>query len=101
MVEQSVNRHFSYVTWKMSKEDNNGNVSPYCECYVGGIALHDGLNQGARVNASLDIINTLCRYYDAYAPIVTDNSESVNKLIDTKSQQIRLFVSEDENIIIK
>jgi hypothetical protein len=60
------------------------------------VAYHDGLNQAARLNAGLDIINTLCKHYDVYAPIVVDNSESNLNILDTDSQQIRLEVFDSE-----
>ena len=48
----------------------------------------------------LDIIRTLCKIYNAYAPIVIDNAESTNDILDTESQQIRLYVSKDSKLTI-
>lgn len=55
-----------------------------------------GLNNAARINVGLDIINTLNDYYGITAPIFVDNSEAVTKLINTNSQILSLIVSEKD-----
>ena len=101
LLEQKVNKHFSLVKWRMFRQNINGNKEPYCECYVNNTAYHDGLNSAMKINAGLDIINTLCKIYNCNAPITIDNNESVNDIIPTQSQQIRLYVSKDTSLIIK
>lgn len=101
LLEEKVNRHFNLVEWRMFRQNINGNREPYCECYVDGTAYHDGLNSAKRINAGLDIINTLCSIYQLHAPIVMDNCESTNKILPTVSQQIRLYVSNDKKLTIK
>ena len=100
MLEEKVNKHFQIVKWKMFRQMINGNKESYCECYVNGAAYHDTLNSAAKLNAGLDIIRTLCKIYNAYAPIVIDNAESTNDILDTESQQIRLYVSKDSKLTI-
>lgn len=100
LLEDEVNSHFSYVKFNMFREYNNGNKEPYCECTHNGIPYSD-LNSADKINCGLDIINTLCRIYQSAAPIVIDNAESVNKLLPTDGQQIRLYVSEDNTLTIK
>lgn len=99
ILEEKVNKHFEIVKWKMFRKMINGNKESYCECYVDNIAYHDGLNTAKRLNAGLDICNTLCRLYDCYAPILIDNAESNLAIIPTKSQQIRFYVADSELII--
>jgi hypothetical protein len=97
ILEERINEHFSLVKWRMFRTVNNGGDpfdEPYCECYVDGVAYHDGLNQAARLNAGLDIISCLCRHYNVTAPICIDNSESSLNIMQTTSQQIRLEVSD-------
>lgn len=70
------------------------------------IALVDGVpfpsvNTAGKVNAGLDIINALTRFYGVTAPIFIDGRESVNRLIKTESQIINLVVSHDKELIIK
>lgn len=43
------------------------------------------INTVEKINAELDIINTLCRFYDVTASIFTSGHESVNQLISTES----------------
>ena len=100
LLEQKVNQHFSLVKWRMFRENINGTREPYCECYVNGTAFHDGLNSAGRINAGLDIINTLCRIYNLTAPVIIDNCESNNNILETESQQIRLYVSTDKQLTI-
>lgn len=99
ILESRINDHFKLVQWKMFRTVNNSGDpfdEPYCECYVNGVAYHDGLNQAARLNAGLDIINTLCKHYNVSAPIVLDNSESTINIIGTIGQQIRLQVADTD-----
>lgn len=99
ILEERINQHFKLVKWKMFKTTNNGGDpfdEPWCECFVDGVAYHDGLNQAARLNAGLDIIRTLCKFHNATAPIVIDNSESNLNILETESQQIRLHVFDSE-----
>ena len=54
------------------------------------------MNNAARINVGLDIINTLSEHYGITAPIFIDNAEAVTSLIQTAGQQIRLIVSEKD-----
>ena len=97
ILESRINEHFSLVKWKMFRTVNNGGDpfdEPFCECYVDGVAYHDGLNQAARLNAGLDVINCLCNFYKVSAPIAIDNAESTINIIETVGQQLRLEVSD-------
>jgi len=58
-------------------------------------------NTASRINAGLDVINTLSSHYDAYAPVFIDNAESVNTLIPVNSQLIRLVVTRDKKLKIE
>ena len=99
ILEERINQHFSLVKWRMFRTVNNGGDpfdEPYCECYVDGVAYHDGLNDAAKLNGGLDIINALCKHYNVSAPIVLDNSESTINIIQTIGQQIRLQVADTD-----
>jgi len=103
ILEERVNKKFSLVKWKMFRTINNGGDSfdePYCECLVDGIPYGGGLNQASRLNAGLDICETLCKHYNISAPILIDNAESVNNILETTGQQIRLYVSEYDHLTI-
>ena len=63
---------------------------------VNGVPYSTGLNSGAKVNAGIDIINTLSSHYGAQVPLFVDNAESVTQLAKADTQVIRLVVSESD-----
>ncbi len=93
-VEDSVNQHFQLARFRLFREQVNGGVEDCCEVTVDGVAYSSGLNEGAKVNAGMDIINTLSRFYDARVPLFVDNAERVTRLLNVDTQVIRLVVSE-------
>ena len=99
-VERKINGMFSIVKFKMYEQQINGGEIETCEAIVGGVPFSD-LNDAGKINAGLDIINAICGFEGVYAPIVIDNAESVNELLPTKSQQIRLVVSKDKELVIE
>lgn len=99
-IENRINGMFEIVKFKMFEQQINGGEVETCEAMVNGVPYSD-LNNAMKINAGLDIINAICKSEDITAPIFIDNAESVNHLLPTKSQMIRLVVTEDENLIIK
>jgi DNA repair exonuclease SbcCD ATPase subunit len=98
--ERRINKLFSYVTFQLFDYTIEGNEYECCIPLVNGVP-YDVANVAGKVNAGLDIINTLVRFYGVSAPIFIDGRESVNKLIATESQIINLIVSKDNELIIK
>jgi len=92
VIEQRINGKFKTVKFKMFNLQNNGGESECCETLINGVPFTDA-NNAAKINAGIDIINTLCQHYDVYAPIFIDNRESVTKLIESDSQIVNLIVS--------
>lgn len=93
LMESSINSKFKYVKFRFFKTQVNGGIEEDCEPLVDGVPFSTNLNSGARINAGIDIINTLSRHYGITAPIFIDNRESTTKLIDTESQIVNLVVS--------
>ncbi len=91
-IEKRVRGKFQMVSFRMFKEQINGGLEPTCETLIDGVPFTDA-NTASRINAGIDIINTLSEFYGVTAPIVVDNKESVSELIDTNSQLITLIVS--------
>ena len=54
---------------------------------------YSSLNTAGRVQVGLDIISTLQRHYDLYAPCWVDNRESVLELPEMACQTVSLIVS--------
>jgi hypothetical protein len=98
-LEARINQRFTMVKFKLFEEQINGTSIPCCETLIGGVPYSDA-NTASKINAGLDIINTLSDHYNVYAPVFIDNAESVNELIHTNSQMIALIVSLDEQLII-
>ncbi|MFL0198319.1 DUF2813 domain-containing protein [Clostridium sp. WILCCON 0269] len=93
LMESSINSKFKYVKFRFFKTLVNGGIEEGCESLVDGIPFSTNLNSGARINAGIDIINTLSGHYRINAPIFIDNRESTTKLIDVESQVVNLAVS--------
>lgn len=102
--EKRINGLFTMVTFRLfdyTIEDNKKeNPIETCVPLVNGVPFAVA-NTAGQVNAGLDIINALTRFYGVTAPIFIDNRESVNEIIDTKSQVINLEVTDDKHLVIK
>jgi len=96
LLESKINSRFKLARFKLFDQQINGGLIECCETLYGGVPYSGGLNNGARINVGLDIINTLSEYYNFRAPIFIDNREAITKLIETKSQVISLIVSEKD-----
>ena len=93
--EEKVNQLFEITKFVFFGLDGTGEEKEMCSITVNGSDFHTNLNNAARINAGLDIINTLSKAYGIAAPIFIDNAEGVNKLFETQSQMISLVVSTD------
>lgn len=96
LITNKVNDMFDIARFKMFKEKTDGELEETCLITVDGVSYDEGLNNAMRINVGLDIIETISKYYNSFAPIFIDNAESVTNVHDTTSQQIKLVVKEDE-----
>jgi DNA repair exonuclease SbcCD ATPase subunit len=96
MLEEKINSKFKYARFKLFETQINGGLQEVCETLYEGVPYSSGLNNAARINVGLDIINTLSEHYGFKAPIFVDNAEAVTKFIDVDSQVISLVVSEKD-----
>lgn len=102
MLNEKINSKFKYARFNLFEEQINGGLTETCETTFEGIPFTSGLNNAAKINVGLDIINTLTNHYGVQSIIFVDNAESVTDLIDVKSQLISLIVSEqDEELRIE
>lgn len=100
MLQEQVNSMFANVQFKMFTTTIEGNLVETCIPLING-AYYDSANSASKLNAGLDIINTLSKVYKCVAPIWIDNAEGVNKIARTKSQQIRLVVTTEDTLNIQ
>ncbi|MDX1806777.1 MAG: AAA family ATPase [Paenisporosarcina sp.] len=95
LLEERINSKFKFARFKMFAEQINGGLQEVCETTYKGVPF-SSLNNAARINVGIDIINTLSTHYEIKAPIFVDNAEAVTRLIDSDSQLISLVVSEQD-----
>lgn len=96
LLTEKINSKFKYARFKLFKENINGGIEETCVTTYEGVPFDSGLNNAARINVGLDIINTLSEHYGVQAPIFIDNSEAVTQIIDVDAQVIKLIVSEQD-----
>ena len=94
ILEESINSHFEYARFKMFNVLVNGNVEECCETTYKGVPYRS-MNNAARMNVGLDIINALTKFYNVTAPVFIDNAEAVTDFIKCNSQTIKLVVDAD------
>lgn len=94
-VEDSINSLFRVAKFRLFREQANGGVEDRCDVVYDGIP-YINLNNGAKINVGIDIINTLSTAYGVSVPLFVDNAESVTRLEHSNNQIIRLVVSEED-----
>ena len=95
---EKINGKFNSVRFRLFQEQLNGGLKEDCEVMIpradGSMVPYAFANNAARINAGLEIINTLSEHWGVRMPVFIDNAESVTHLIGTDTQTIRLVVSE-------
>jgi hypothetical protein len=94
-VEDSINSMFRIARFRLFREQANGGIEDRCDVVYEGVP-YINVNNGAKINVGIDIINTLSRAYGVTVPLFVDNAESVTNLEKSDNQIIRLVVSEKD-----
>ena len=100
MLSDNINNRFESVKFRLFVEQINGGIKEDCEVLIptdNGLVPFSTANNAARINAGLEIIDTLSRHWGITMPIFIDNAESVVKLKDIGAQVIRLIVSGEDS----
>lgn len=101
MLEDVINSRFKLARFKMFNVMLNGNVEECCETIYKGVPYRS-MNNAARINIGLDIINALTSYFKVNVPVFIDNAEAVTDFISVNSQTIKLIVDESEpQLVVK
>ena len=101
MLEENINSRFKLARFKMFNVMINGNIDECCETTYKGVPYRS-MNNAARINVGLDIINALTSYYKVNAPVFIDNAEAVTEFVPVNSQTIKLIVDESEpQLVVK
>lgn len=100
MIESKINSRFKYARFRLFETQINGAINEVCEVLGPDLVPYGkGLNNAARINTGIDIVNTLSEHYGFEAPVFVDNAEAVTQLIETRGQLIRLVVSGEDKIL--
>lgn len=91
LLEQTINSHFEHARFKMFNVLVNGSVEECCETTYKGVPYRS-MNNAARINVGIDIINALTKFYNVTAPVFIDNAEAVTTFNKCNSQTIKLVV---------
>lgn len=95
---ERINGKFKSVRFRLFVEQLNGGLKEDCEVMIpradGTLVPYTFANNAARINAGLEIINTLAEHWGIRMPVFIDNAESVTHLTSTDTQIVRLVVSE-------
>jgi len=95
-VEEKINSKFALVTFRLFRDQLNDGIQPVCDIMVDGVPF-GSLNHASRIQAGLDIINTLSGFYGVRPFVVIDGRESVTHLPDINAQMISMVVSPDDD----
>ena len=97
-INENINKHFRTIKFKMFENNiSNDGIKEICEVLVPckeGLVPYSKANSAAKINAGLEIIDVLNKFYNITAPVFVDNAESVTRLNSIDSQVIRLVVDE-------
>lgn len=103
LLTERINSKFQSVRFRLFQEQLNGGVKDDCEVMIptedGRMVPFTFANNAARINAGLEIIDTLSRHWNLTMPVFVDNAESVTRLIQMDTQVIRLVVSEKDKAL--
>lgn len=101
-LEESINKHFKLIKWKLFKTLKNGNYEDDCTPVIDGYELWKATNKGREILAKLDIVDSLSRFYGQNNPVLLDNAESLSEVstsrIDIGNQLIMFKVSENKEL---
>ena len=101
LLDDRINGKFKTVRFRLFKEQVNGGLKEDCEVMIpneAGTSLtpYAFANNAARINAGLEIVETLSKHWGLSMPVFVDNAESVCELLDIDAQVIRLVVSKPD-----
>jgi DNA repair exonuclease SbcCD ATPase subunit len=98
LLESKVSEKFGSVGFKLFSPQINGGLTETCEATVNGVPYAD-LNNAAKIQSGISIINTFAKHYDFHPFIFLDNAESVTHTPETEAQMIKLVVSPEDEVL--
>jgi DNA repair exonuclease SbcCD ATPase subunit len=98
LLEESINTLFKFCSFRLFEEQVNGGITETCTVTVNDVG-YGSINNAARIQAGVEIINVLSAHYGATMPVWIDNRESVTELPDISGQLISLVVSPEDKTL--
>ena len=99
MINENINKHFKSIKFKMFENNiSNEGIKEICDVMVpceAGLVPYKDVNDTAKINTGLEIIDVLSKYFNVTTPIFVDNAESYTDLVNVESQVIRLVVDKN------
>lgn len=103
LLVDEINSHFKIVKWKLFDYLKNGNYLDVCVPMIGDKTFTDSMNTGLKIQAKLDICDSIQKFYGMDLPIFLDNAESINdkNIPATDCQLVVLKVTEDAELKVE
>ena len=99
LVQDKINDLFKTVNFRLFETQVNGEIKETCEVTVNGVP-YPSVNNAGKINAGLDVINSLSEHFEKRVPIFVDNAESITDILEVKSQIVKLYVTKNEDLKI-
>lgn len=105
MLQESVNKHFDIISWKLWDTQRNGEYKDACVPLINGLDYRDEQNTATQIFAKIDVLNGFQKFFNLDYPIILDYAESLSskslKKIKSNHQLIVLRVSDDERLVFE
>ncbi|WP_461467095.1 DUF2813 domain-containing protein [Parvimonas micra] len=99
LVQDKINDLFKTVDFRLFETQVNGEIKETCEVTVGGVP-YPSVNNAGKINAGLDVINSLSEHFEKRVPIFVDNAESITDVLPVESQIVKMYVVKNQNLKI-
>ena len=88
--ESKLSQYFKLARWKFAEQNKtNDDEQQVCTAVYNGIE-YDRLNNAGQVNVGIDICDGIKKAFGVELPLFVDNTESVEQVLETQSQIIKL-----------
>ena len=99
LVQDKINDLFKTVNFRLFETQVNGEIKETCEVTVNGVP-YPSVNNAGKINAGLDVINSLSEHFEKRVPIFVDNAESITDILPVESQIVKMYVVKNQNLKI-
>jgi DNA repair exonuclease SbcCD ATPase subunit len=98
MLEEQINGKFNLIGFRLFEQQINGALNEVCEISINGVP-YSSANNASRLNAGIEMCNSLSEHYGVSLPMFLDNCEAITDPIPSRGQQIRLYVSKNDETL--